>query len=53
MEIIWFSIHRAMGGGVHFNNNNSEMLRIYKNSNTNYIGNGSNNFIINTNKGAI
>ena len=43
-------------GGVQFNNNNTEMLRIYKNysTNINYIGNGSgNNFIINTGYGAI
>ena len=29
------------------------MLRIYKSSNTNYIGNGSNNFILSTETGAI
>ena len=40
-------------GGFSFYNNNTEMLRIYKSSGTNYIGNGTNNFILNTGTGAI
>ena len=40
-------------GGFQYNNNNTEMLRIYKSSGTNYIGNGTNNFILNTGTGAI
>ena len=42
------------GNGVFaYNYNNSEMLRIERNGSTNYIGNESNNFILNTGTGAI
>ena len=40
-------------GGFQYNYNNSEMLRMYQSSGTNYIGNGTNNFILNTGKGSI
>ena len=38
-------LNSASNGGFQYNNNNTEMLRIYKSSGTNYIGNGSNNFL--------
>ena len=46
-------LNSPSNGGFQYNNNNTEMLRIYKSSGTNYIGNGTNNFILNTGTGAI
>ena len=46
-------INAPSNGGVQFNNNGSEMIKIYQSSGTNYIGTGSNNFILNTGGGAI
>ena len=40
-------------GVFQYNYNNSEMLKIYQNNGKNYIGNGTNNFILNTGTGAI
>ena len=45
-------LNSPSNGGFAYNNN-TEMLRIYKSSGTNYIGNGTNNFILNTGTGAI
>jgi hypothetical protein len=40
-------------GVFQYNYNISEMLRMYQNNGKNYIGNGTNNFILNTGTGAI
>jgi hypothetical protein len=38
----------ASNGGFQYNYNNTEMLRVYRNSGTKYIGNSYNNYILNT-----
>ena len=46
-------LNSPSNGGFQYNNHNTEMLRIYQNNGKNYIGNGTNNFILNTGTGAI
>ena len=43
-------LNSPSNGGFQYNYNNSEMLRMYQSSGTNYIGNGTNNFILNSEK---